>query len=378
MPSISRDKRTGTWIVRWRDAEGNSRSRSHKTVGDAETLLAALEAGDDPARPRKDDKREQGTLITEVLATYLRVEGMRFAPRTLTSYATALDLFLTFLAERRIVRAPGLSRALLEDYRVWLGTPQGAGPARAPNTIAKICQVAELAWEWAADADRWSDIPRSRRLKHKIVRPQPSAPSLAEVDAMIRCLSATHQAWSHRAPAKTASDWIVRLAILARYTGERRSALLQLRWSHLDLARGAVQIPNEITKGGYGGRTVPLHPDLANRLRDWPRLGPTIVAAPPLELTGRGHCDRNIRRAWVRAGVPEERWTGQPVHAARKSLRTTLVAAGVQADVIDAFLGHSGEGTGGRSYTDRAHLWPAMVAALATIPPLDLDMENSP
>lgn len=310
-------------------------------------------------------------LMPRLARAYLDERAGKLARRTIHRYAEALDLFLAFLAQRDPARSWGpehFSRDLMLAGLRWLGDPATGrhGRARGASTQRKLLEVWILLWKWAADSDWYGDLtPRPREVElpksaKRIVR----APEWAETDRMLACL------------AETAAPWAVRLGILARYLGERRSALLRLRWADVDLERGELFILSEITKGEYGGRRVPLHADLAARLRAWgPSSGP-IVVAPAAELTARGHVDRTFRRAWKRAGVRPEVWSRRPIHAFRKGLRTSLVAAGVHQDVIDAYLGHAGEGTGGRDYTDRAALfWPALVPAVATIPRLELPLE---
>jgi integrase len=195
------------------------------------------------------------------------------------------------------------------------------------------------------------------------------AATFDEFDAMLVELARAIRRYGLRTDEGVAADWALRVALVARYTGARRTAILQLRWEDLDLDRAKLTLPSEITKGGYGGRVVPLHPALAAEVETWERLGSSVAAAPSLELTGRGHVDRTVRRAWARAGVRGAVWQGQPLHVARKTIRSSMAASGVQPDVIDCYLGHAGVGTGGRSYTDRTWLWAPMVKAVAEIPP---------
>ncbi len=115
---------------------------------------------------------------------------------------------------------------------------------------------------------------------------------------------------------------------------------------------------------------TPIHPLPAEALASWHRGGPWLVDAPPAERSGEArHLGRTLRRAWSRAGVPRNVWSGRPLHSLRAGVRTHLASSGVHPDVIDALLGHAGAGTGARHYTDRSRLWPLMVEAVATIPP---------
>jgi integrase len=266
-----------------------------------------------------------------------------------------------------------LSQPYLEDFYTWLGRAGGGRhqKTRSRATCIKLLQALQLAWAWAAKSGRWPDIPLPRPLeKKKPPRRTVVAPSYEEWDSMMASLRVSCERYQGRVPEGVARDWPYRLAMLCRFTGMRRLAGLQLTGAHIDLNRGAINIPGELTKGGYGGRIIPLHDDLAKAVEKWD-VGPgSLVMPPALELTGRGHVDRTFRRAWMRASVGRDRWAGQPIHSARKMIRTHLVIEGYQPDVIDTLLAHAPPGTGGRSYLDQLRLWEPLVEAVGKIPSL--------
>jgi integrase len=359
--------------VGWRDLTGIEHWRACPDRTTARELQRQVEAeaalGRDWAPRRPGDP----TRLGEVLAQYLTVKAEELAPRTLVRYGQALDLALCFAEQ---IHGPGvsvdvLSRAFLEDYRAWLSAPENGlhGRARSRATVVKVIEPLELAWLWAEDSERWEDVPRPRRLGLKRPRPaRPVAPRFAEYDAMMsRLVKVTRESQWHR-HGDTTTPWPVRLGLLQRFLGVRRTEGLLLEWRFFDLEQGVIDIPDEVTKGGASGRCVPLHPQLLGFLRSWePKIG-FVAGASDLELTGRGHVCRSFRRAWAGAGVREQAWRGQPTHSARKMIRTAMVNAGVQPDVIDAYLGHAGAGTGGRRYTDTLELMASLRAAVATIP----------
>lgn len=120
------------------------------------------------------------------------------------------------------------------------------------------------------------------------------AASWWQVDRMLDAPGVVLPYQVSRAPDGVATDWTLRLALLARYTGGRRLELLQVRPADLNLAAGELWLRAETTKGQYGGRVIPLHPALLAFARGWMECE-TLVQAPALELTGRGHADRNVR-----------------------------------------------------------------------------------
>ncbi|MFH1462992.1 MAG: site-specific integrase [Pseudomonadota bacterium] len=359
--------------VGWRDQAGREHWRACPDRTTARELKRQVEAEAALGRDWTPRRPGDATGLDEVLAQYLTVKAEELAPRTLVRYGQALDLALRFAEERHGagVGISVLSRGFLEDLRSWLAAAENGrnGRARSRATVVKVLEPLELAWVWADESDRWEDVPRPRRLGLKRPRPaRPVAPRFSEYDSMLVGLekSTLESPWTRG--EVTSPPWPVRLGLLQRFLGLRRTEGLLLEWRFFDLNEGVVDIPDEITKGGASGRCVPLHPQLLAFLKTWAPKEGFVVGASALELTGRGHVCRSFRRAWAGVGVREQAWRGQPTHAARKMVRTAMVNAGVQSDVIDAYLGHAGAGTGGRRYTDTLELMGSLRTALGAIP----------
>ena len=164
-------------------------------------------------------------------------------------------------------------------------------------------------------------------------------------------------------------------ALWARYTGLRRSELLLLERGDLH-PDGTLTIRIETTKAEISGRRIPLAPGLRAELARLPVDGRYLIPAPEKERQaaqgdGRGHVDRSMRRAWTRAGVPADKWAGQPCHAFRKTIQTEGELLGIRREVIDYLLGHQPAGVGARHYLEAERaLWPELVAAVSRIPDL--------
>lgn len=80
---------------------------------------------------------------------------------------------------------------------------------------------------------------------------------------------------------------------------------------------------------------------------------------------------RDMERAWRRAEVRSEVWTGRPHHAYRKGFISGLRRAGADPDAVEFLVGHS-LGLKG-VYTDPDAL--ALREAVAKVPPLNLGAE---
>lgn len=183
------------------------------------------------------------------------------------------------------------------------------------------------------------------------------APTWEEMD---RCIAACN-------------GWHRQLALVLRFTGLRVGQVMKLLWSDFDFDAVTLTVRPELGKTPYEkmGRTVPVSKYLLKEMEQWKRpwdcSGYLIDCGR--EQTGRRAREaraRDLRRAWVRAGVPEAK-RGQPHHCFRKGFKSGLVR---EADwfAVERLLGHK-IGTGeGHTYTDPDFL-PLREAA-AAIPPL--------
>jgi integrase len=135
----------------------------------------------------------------------------------------------------------------------------------------------------------------------------------------------------------------------ALYAGLRRGELLALRWEDVDLAVGVIRVERSYDDKGRveiepksraGRRTVPI----VGALRD------VLVAYKASQDRDRGlvfgscaetpfvpsNLWRRAQRAWKRAGL-------DPIglHEARHTFASVLIAAGVNAKAITAYMGHA-------------------------------------
>ena len=351
-------KHHGKWRVRWRQVDPETGRTVHKSVSvptkrQAEELHVeisyALKSRGfwEPPRPRKV------VGLRNLSALWLRARALKLRPRTLTRYGEHLEAFVACQEEifGAGVTASVLSEELLIEYHGHLITKGGRyGKGLSESSALKHIEAVQLFWDWidrrSPTHPEWGEVPRSQRLElRRPSVPEPRAPTWEECDLLLGELD----------------GWLWMAARVARDTGLRRSALLQLEWRDVDLDDGLLNVRAEITKGEYGGRLLPLTTQLRQELKAWPsRTGQWVIPAPEGERSsargdGRGHIDRDLRRAWKRAGVRREAWAGQPVHAFRKTLETELLREGIAEAVVDYFLGHSLQGSGRRHYAaDRA------------------------
>ena len=66
---------------------------------------------------------------------------------------------------------------------------------------------------------------------------------------------------------------------------------------------------------------------------------------------------------------PSQRRNGRdPQTVGGAAVRKEMVCSGVHSDVIDALLGHAGQGSGGVYYTARGALWVSLENAVEKLP----------
>ena len=129
-------------------------------------------------------------------------------------------------------------------------------------------------------------------------------------------------------------------ALIMWRSGLRVGETVALEWRDIDLTGGTLLVRRG--KGGRG-RTIPLHPDLANLFANWPT--PYSPRDLVVGLT-RKTVLRHLRAGIEQAGLDEESpGTGRQLagaHSLRHSAaRHWLTTAGIPLNVVSAWLGHA-------------------------------------
>ena len=327
------DKRNGEWRVRWRDPDGQARSRQCPTKAAATALVREVEAAVALGRrwqPR--DARAEADLRT-LLKDYAEECARVLRPGTAVRYALGLDLWLRYLEK---VHGKGkplppsvLTRRMLADWYGDLKHGGLHGHGCSDATRRKIVEVGQLAWKWLYDNDETgAEIPPPRTLR---MAREPAkltvAPTWSEMDTVIGVLRGWHQ----------------RLAIVLRFTGLRCQQAMGLRWRDLDLDRGRLTIRGELGKSRQEqrGRIMPVSPFLLALLKTWEHADEWIVTSNRCKDRERMARARDVERGWERSGVRKEAWDGRPHHAFRKGFVSELKRAGADADAVEFLVGHS-------------------------------------
>lgn len=171
-------------------------------------------------------------------------------------------------------------------------------------------------------------------------------------DHTVARLRYSHSHWCY--------DALIRVAI---DTGLRRSELLGLKWTAVDLAARTVKVTCRVREGSYGRpkssrarRTVPLTALGVESLRAWRMRSPFKAATAPVFCTSKGSVldERNIlRHARRRADgkIEPARGLGTAVeraglknvglHTLRHTYGSHLLAAGVDIATVSRLMGHA-------------------------------------
>jgi integrase len=180
-------------------------------------------------------------------------------------------------------------------------------------------------------------INQRRLVAGKYYVPVPPAPSGR--DYWITRSEAARFLWETRRD-KRARLHLPLYAMIAIYTGQRRSAILDLTWPQIDLVRGRIDFnPAGRRQTKKGRPIIPIpRPLLAALRRAYARSSSRLV------LTYRGQQVRDVKTGFnsaaKRAGVPD-----CTSHTLRHTAGTWMAQRGVPLREIAGYLGHSEERT---------------------------------
>ena len=154
----------------------------------------------------------------------------------------------------------------------------------------------------------------------------------------------------------------------ALYAGLRRGELRALRWTHVDLDVGVIRVARgwddvegeQETKSAAGVRGVPivlpLRRELARHQRATKRTGGALVfgmtATRPFATSS---VDTRSKEAFATAGIADP----PTLHTARHATISRLIAAGLDAKVVQSIAGHSSIAT---TFDRYGHLFPDAIA----------------
>ncbi len=317
----------------------------------AMALLSEAKAGGDPAMQRDADRK----------AATVKLLGQRFLNEyvpdhckesTAYEYRRSVELFIDpRIGSRKVTEVQ--RKDIAELHHAMRKTPYQAN--RTLGVLSKMFNMAEV---WGIRPDGSNPCLHVKRFKEEKRERFLSAEEFQRLGAV---LDETLSDGSETRSAVVA----IRLLML---TGCRLSEIQKLRWEHVDLDAGELNLPDTKT----GRRAVPLAPSAVRLLESLPREddNPWVIAGRKTgsHLTDLQHPWRRIRE---RAELPNVR-----IHDLRHSFASRALALGEGLPMIGKLLGHTQVQTTARY----AHLARDTVKASAARigDSIDNDLEATP
>ncbi len=282
----------------------------------AMALLSEAKAGGDPAMQRDTDRK----------AATVKLLGQRFLNEyvpdhckesTAYEYRRSVELFIDpRIGSRKVTEVQ--RKDIAELHHAMRKTPYQAN--RTLGVLSKMFNMAEV---WGLRPDGSNPCLHVKRFKEEKRERFLSAEEFQRLGAV---LDEILKDGSETRSAVVA----IRLLML---TGCRLSEIQKLRWEHVDLDAGELNLPDTKT----GGRAVPLAPSAVRLLESLPRDddSPWVIVGRKAgsHLTDLQHPWRRIRD---RADLPNVR-----IHDLRHSFASRALALGEGLPMIGKLLGHT-------------------------------------
>jgi integrase len=327
-------KKTGvtSYRVRLRLREGGEYSSTHARLTDARDseaqMLSALRSGQ---RASQIEARQH--TFDEVVEKYLallpslKLKDARNRRRHVEWWRHELKgVHLSALTPARIRAAcDRLQSTPITPQRTKKPPPKGPPPPRWRSAATIVRYLAALSHMLGIAADDWGWLESNPvRKVRKPKQPPGRVRYLAEAER-VRLLAACHESTSHA---------LLPVVVMALATGMRKSEILTLRWSQVDLEAGLVTLTE--TKNGER-RQVPLVGRAWEEMKIWSKAGrnPGDYVFP----SGKPDRPRDITQAWRTAAAKAE-LTDFHFHDLRHTTASYLAMGSASLLEIGDVLGH--------------------------------------
>jgi integrase/recombinase XerC len=243
---------------------------------------------------RTESLRPFSTGLEPLLASWLRsLRARNVSPATLTTYRTAAEQLVTFLAERDITRAADVDRAAVEE---WIGHLLDT---RSAATASNRYRAIQQWFAWMVEEDELAESPTARMKPPHVPEQDVEVLAVEQIRALLKVCEG-RDFTSRRDTA------IIRLFA---DTGMRLAELAGLRLDDVDLDSGAAAVLGK----GRRPRTCPFGARTAQSLDRYLRVraaqrGANATDALWLAEQGRGAMQSSgiaqmLKRRGLAAGI---------------------------------------------------------------------------
>lgn len=332
-----------SFVCQYRNAQGRSKRMAIKATlklgearKEARALLGEVAKGGDPLTERRKDAARATNTLQSVAEEYFQREGTKLRTSR-HRQVTLTRLVYPTLGSRQIedVRRSDLVRLLdkIED---------GHGPVMADRTLAYLRRV--FSWHATRDDDFRSPIVRG------MARTKPAERARIRVlnDDEIRSI------WKAAGETSSVFGSFIKFLML---TASRRDEAARLRRSEVE---GDLWIIPAARSKSKKETTRPLSKPAQSIIASVPRVGNSDLVFSgdgKRAIGGFSQCKRAFDRL---SGV-----TGWRLHDARRTARSLMSRAGINADIAERCLGHVIGGV--RGTYDRHAYVPEMRAAFEAL-----------
>lgn len=316
------------------DGENGETWTPERARKEALRILGRVEAGEDPARAKADDRNAETleAFSKRYMRDHVRAHNK---PRTIEETERNLDNHvLPKMGENGRKRLKDVTREdVIRFHRSMKATPYAAN-----RCLALVAHMLSTAEEWGALPNGSAICRRIKKFREEKRRRFLSAAELTRLGDAIRA-----------AEAEGANPNAIAILRVLTLTGARRREIEQLRWSEVDLDRGVLELSDSKT----GAKVIPLAPPAIEVLARYPRQEASPYVFPAVSRrrraggTGNAATDfeepgayQGLTKIWLdvrkRAGLNEVR-----LHDLRHSFASFGASSGLGLPIIGRILGHA-------------------------------------
>ena len=330
---VKRKSCADVWVFRWYEYASEKRTYKKQIIGTVGQFRSRREAEKAAAALRSSINVDIGTPHTICdLAAHYRVHELTQDKKSFSTIDNHLNLFKRYIEPRWGSFRLGSIRTV--EVEEWLHSLPLAPASKAKlKSVLSVLYNHAIRYQWLT----FNPISRVRTSQRRLRDKDVLTPE--EFQDLVLQLSVRDRA----------------MVLLIGSTGLRRSEMIALTWSDLNLSTMEVNVLRSCVRNRFGKtktessqRPVPLHPLVLSALLEWRAqsayaaeldfLFPSTRFKGTKPLSPDSILEKSIRPALARIGV-----TGKQIgwHSFRHSLATNLRSLGVDIKVAQELMRHS-------------------------------------